>query len=207
MNDGFEAGFSSGGNANSDAAAYSDAGAQLISDYELPAPEAHAAPNAVMSAAVEEAEAEPETEQETPHIAIDPSMDPSMAEPGRSWKFGAQELFRSGRTASAQGARLYARSEPEPEPVEQTRTQTQIYPKSRAQAEDKPRIQPREVAQKAFQEVSTVPPRLMLFSILGAVGLILIIAIALFFHVRSEDDGSTAAPQPVKVEKSSSGRG
>jgi hypothetical protein len=36
----------------------------------------------------------------------------------------------------------------------------------------------------------------MLYSILAAVGLILIVALALFFHVRSEDDGSTAAPRP-----------
>ncbi len=201
LNDGFEAGFSSGGNANSDAAAYSDAGAQLISDYEVPAPEAHAAPNAVMSAAVEEAEAEPETEQETPHIAIDPSMDPSMAEPAVAGS-SAPKSFSDLDELPPLKAPVYTPApEPEPEPVQQSRSQTQIYPKSRAQAEDKPRIQPREVAQKAFQEVSTVPPRLMLFSILGAVGLILIIAIALFFHVRSEDDGSTAAPQPVKVEK------
>jgi hypothetical protein len=195
VTDGFEAGFSSGSNANSgsDAGAYSDAGAQLISDYEVPAPESHAAPNAVLSAAVEEAE--PETEQEAPHIAVDPSM----AEPAPG---SAAKSFSDLDELPPLKEPVYTPApEPEPEQVEQTRTKTQIYPKGRAQADDKPRIQPREVAQKAFKEVSTVPPRLMLFSILGAVGLILIVAIALFFHVRSEDDGSTAAPQPVKVEK------
>ncbi|HLX84057.1 MAG TPA: PEGA domain-containing protein [Terriglobales bacterium] len=195
VTDGFEAGFSSGSNANSgsDAGAYSDAGAQLISDYEVPAPESHAAPNAVMSAAVEEAE--PATEQETPRIAVDPSMaEPALGSAAKSFS-DLDELPPLKQPVYTPAP------EPEPEQVEQTRTKTQIYPKSRAQAEDKPRIQPREVAQKAFKEVSTVPPRLMLFSILGAVGLILIVAIALFFHVRSEDDGSTAAPQPVKVEK------
>jgi hypothetical protein len=64
--------------------------------------------------------------------------------------------------------------------------------------EEKPKIQPREVAQKAMQEISTIPPRLMLFSILGAVALILVIAVVVYFHVRSEDDGSTAAPRPTK---------
>jgi len=39
----------------------------------------------------------------------------------------------------------------------------------------------------------------MLFSILGAVALILVIAVFVFFHVRSEDDGSTAAPRPTKA--------
>jgi len=88
---------------------------------------------------------------------------------------------------------------PVPEPVEQSRPTVQIYPKNRS--EEKPRIQPREVAEKAIKEISTVPPRLMLYSILGAVGLILIVVMWLFFHVRSEDDGSTAAPRPIKTAK------
>jgi hypothetical protein len=71
----------------------------------------------------------------------------------------------------------------------------QIYQKK----EEKPRIQPREVAERAIQQIATIPPRLMIYSILGAVGLILVIAIAVFFHVRSEDDGSTAAPRPTKA--------
>src|SRR5208282_5750381 len=73
-------------------------------------------------------------------------------------------------------------------------TEVQIYPRK----DEKPKIQPREVAEKAMHEIATVPPRLMLFSILGAVGLILVVAIAIFFHVRTEDDGSTAAPRPTK---------
>jgi serine/threonine-protein kinase len=66
--------------------------------------------------------------------------------------------------------------------------------------DEKPKIQPRELAQKAMKEVSTVPPRLLLFSILGAIAVILVIAVAMFFHVRSEDDGLTAAPRAVKTE-------
>jgi hypothetical protein len=75
----------------------------------------------------------------------------------------------------------------------------QIYPRK----DEKPKIQPREVAQKAINEISTIPPRLMIYSILGAVGLILVVALAIFFHVRSEDDGSTAAPRPTKAVKPS----
>ncbi len=74
-----------------------------------------------------------------------------------------------------------------------------------AKKEEKPRLQPREVAKKAIKEIATIPPRLMLFSILGAVGLILVIVVAVFFHVRSEDDGATAAPQPTKVASPRSG--
>jgi len=54
----------------------------------------------------------------------------------------------------------------------------------------------------AFKEISTIPPQLMLYSILAAVGLILVVAIAVFFHVHSEDDGSTAAPRPAKTASS-----
>lgn len=68
---------------------------------------------------------------------------------------------------------------------------------SAKQKEEKPKIQPRELAQKAMHEVTTVPPRLLLFSILGAITVILVIAVAMFFHVRSEDDGLTAAPRAV----------
>lgn len=71
----------------------------------------------------------------------------------------------------------------------------QIYPKK----EEKPKIQPREVAEKAIREIATIPPRLMLFSILGAVAVILVVAVALFLHVHSEDDGSTAAPRAIKT--------
>jgi hypothetical protein len=83
---------------------------------------------------------------------------------------------------------------PVPETIEPSAATVKIYPKK----EVKPKVQPREVAQKAMKEITTIPPRLMLFSILGAVGLILVVAILIFFHVRSEDDGSTSAPHPVK---------
>src|SRR5258708_15504971 len=89
---------------------------------------------------------------------------------------------------------------PVPEPAEPSRPVAQIYPRK----DEKPKIQPREVAQKAIHEMATVPPRLMIYSILGAVGLILVVAIAIVFHVRSEDDGSTAAPRPTKAAKPSS---
>ncbi len=63
---------------------------------------------------------------------------------------------------------------------------------------DKPKVQPREVAGKAIQEIATMPPRLVLFSILGAVAVILVVAVGLFLHVHSEDDGSVPTPRPTK---------
>jgi serine/threonine protein kinase len=84
------------------------------------------------------------------------------------------------------------------ETVESLRPTVQIYPKK----EEKPKIQPREVAGKAVKQIATVPPRLMLYSILGAVSVILVVAVAIFFHVRSADDGSTATPQLTQPSKS-----
>jgi hypothetical protein len=68
---------------------------------------------------------------------------------------------------------------------------------------EKPKIQPREVAQKAMKEIKNVPPQLMVYSIAGAAVLILIIAVALVMHVNTlNSDGDTprpsaATPQPA----------
>ncbi|MFY9676864.1 MAG: PEGA domain-containing protein [Terriglobales bacterium] len=89
---------------------------------------------------------------------------------------------------------------PEPAPEQMPALQPTISARLSAKKKDeKPRIQPREIAQKAMKEVSTVPPRLLLYSILGAIAVILVVAVAMYFHVRSEDDGLTAAPRAVKT--------
>ena len=65
--------------------------------------------------------------------------------------------------------------------------------------EDKPRVNPREVAQKAIKEVKNVPPQLMLYSILGAVALILIVTIWLWSRLGSGDDDSGSARPTAPV--------
>src|SRR6202034_4763990 len=57
--------------------------------------------------------------------------------------------------------------------------------------EEKPKVQPREVAEKAIKEIKNVPPRLMVYSIAGAAVVILIIAVVLVLHINhlnSDDD-------------------
>jgi Protein kinase domain/PEGA domain len=64
---------------------------------------------------------------------------------------------------------------------------------------EKPKIQPREIAQKAVKEIKNVPPSLLVYSIAGAAVLILIIAVILVFHVNSlNSDGDT--PRPAVAE-------
>jgi serine/threonine protein kinase len=185
------AGAVTGGSA--ERASNANSGARLIDEvageFEVSAPESQAAPGPVLSAAVVEQEVEQESEYHSPRVAVDPMM--------------AEPVASSSRTSFSDLAEMPPLKEPVfapppvPEPSEPSRPVAQIYPRK----DEKPKVQPREVAQKAIKEIATVPPRLMLYSILGAVGLILVVAIAIFFHIRSEDDGSTAAPRPTKAVK------
>jgi hypothetical protein len=168
-------------NSNFNCAPDSEAAAHAGSEYAGSTPKFQSALSPEMSAAVEE----PETQEESPSV----SGDPMMSAPAPS----------SAGTSFSDLAEMPPLKEPVfvppmPEPSQSAGTIMKLNPRQ----EEKPKIQPREVAQKAMKEISTIPPRLMLFSILGAVALILVIAVVVYFHVRSEDDGSTAAPRPMK---------
>jgi hypothetical protein len=66
---------------------------------------------------------------------------------------------------------------------------------------EKPKVQPREVAEKAIKEIKGVPPRLMVYSIAGAAVVILIIAVALVLHVNKlNSDGDS--PRPTAADSS-----
>jgi hypothetical protein len=181
-----DSGFGANSDSKSDSNSDSNSGARLISDFQVSAPESQAVRGPVLSAAV----VEQQSEQHSPRIAVDPMMsEPGAASSGTSFS----------DLAEMPPLKEPVFAPPVPEPAEQSRPVAQIYPRK----DEKPKIQPREVAQKAINEISTIPPRLMIYSILGAVGLILVVSLAIFFHVRSEDDGSTAAPRPTKVVKPS----
>ena len=61
---------------------------------------------------------------------------------------------------------------------------------------EKPKVQPREVAKKAIKEIKGVPPKLMVYSVSGAVALVLFITLAIAYHIHSQnaDDENTTAP-------------
>ena len=212
-NDGFDAGFGTSFDSKSDSGMDSSpephfdsgSGGELINDFEVSAHSSAPAPSS--SAAVEqEQEAQHDLPQTLPRTSPRTSVTPMRSNPIKSDPMMAEPAAGSAGTSFSDMAEMPPLKEPvytPPvlEPVEQTRPTVQVYPRNNAHVEDKPRIQPREVAEKAIKEISTIPPRLMLFSILGAVGLILIVVMWLFFHVRSEDDGSTAAPHPTKSAK------
>jgi hypothetical protein len=87
---------------------------------------------------------------------------------------------------------------PPPPPSAASEPEPSLAPSFRSGSEpEKPKGQPREVAEKAIKEIKNVPPSLMVYSIAGAAVLILIIAIALVLHINhlnSDDD----SPRPVQ---------
>ena len=87
-----------------------------------------------------------------------------------------------------------------PPPKAETPTGQEALPATvfRPREPEKPKIQPRAVAQKAIKEIRGVPPKLMLYSVAGAVALILVIAVWVLWHAHSqntdEDGGPVSAP-------------
>jgi hypothetical protein len=90
---------------------------------------------------------------------------------------------------------------PPPQAFDKPETTTTIY--EPGDETEKPKIQPREAAQKAIKEIKSVPPHLLIYSVAGAAVLILIIAVALVLHVNSlNNDGDT--PRATAESNSSS---
>jgi hypothetical protein len=96
---------------------------------------------------------------------------------------------------------VYIAPPPPVEPVQSvapTKTRFQETKK----ADEKPKVQPRVVAQKAIKEIKGVPPKLMLYSVTGAVALIVIIGIGVVFYVHGlNSDIDPGAGRPAAVEQ------
>ena len=70
--------------------------------------------------------------------------------------------------------------------------------------DEKPRIQPREVAGKAIKEIKGVPPKLMMYALGGAGALILAIGIGVTFYIHSQNsdlESGASRPAPVATEQ------
>jgi hypothetical protein len=61
-------------------------------------------------------------------------------------------------------------------------------------AEEKQRVQPREAAKKAVKEIQKTPPKLFMYAIAAAVGVILLIVVGIAFHIRNEDSDDDSTP-------------
>jgi hypothetical protein len=137
---------------------------------------------------------EPEVETpsfESPKIAVDPMM--AGDAPARGGNISFSEM-----TELPPLKEVYIAPPPPPAASEQ---KPALTPNFRSSGEpEKPKVQPREVAEKAIKEIKSVPPSLMVYSIAGAAVLILIIAIVLVLHINhlnSDDDARPATPEPT----------
>ena len=61
---------------------------------------------------------------------------------------------------------------------------------------EKPKVQPREVARKAVTEIKKTPPKLFLYSIAGAVGIILLVVGFIAYRIHSENSADETTAEP-----------
>lgn len=85
---------------------------------------------------------------------------------------------------------------PPPPPVE---IETAPVLKAEANAPEKPKVQPRIVAKKAVAEIKKTPPKLFVYSIAAAIGIILLIVVGFVFHIRSENAEEEGTPAKVET--------
>jgi hypothetical protein len=141
-----------------------------------------------MSSAVTD---EPKVESfatDAPKFAVDPLMSESGPNRGRGGSFS-----EIGELPPLK--EVYVAPElPAADSVPATAPSVTMFQRD-VEKEEKPKIQPREVAGKAIKEIKSVPPRLMFYSLGGAALLILIIGgvLALRIHNQSSDDDSAVA--------------
>jgi len=164
------------------------------------------------SAAMSSTSYEPEIEVfETPAADDGPkiAVDPMMAEGGGAKSSGSVSF--SEMTELPPLKEVYIPPPPPPAPLAsaQSAAPATVYQGGgRKTRDEKPKVQPREVAQKAIKEIKGVPPQLMGYAIGGAIALILVIGIGVWYYVHSlnsDDDAGaeraaavTQAPaQPV----------
>jgi serine/threonine protein kinase len=195
-----------------------DASNQFISSSVKATLDSSEAPTASMSAAVAD---EPEVEtfepqsDDTPRVAVDPMM----AEGGQQSSGGAVSFSEMTELPPLKEIIIPASPTPSPDPPPaQFSGPTVTRFQGGKKVDEKPRIQPREVAEKAIKEIKGVPPKLMGYAIGGAIALIIVIGIGVTIYVHSlnSDDDSNAgqptatsdttsqpdAPQPAPKKKS-----
>ena len=127
-----------------------------------------------MSAAVQEPEVQ------SPRVAVDPMM--------AAMESGTQGATKSFSDLDELPPLKEVYVEPAaPEPVEEAVPDPVSNAVFRKTEPDKPKIQPREVAQRAIKEVKTVPPKLMLYSVAGAIIFMVVIALGVLWRLHSQN--------------------
>jgi len=155
------------------------------------------APAEQMSAAMQD-----EPQIETFEAPVPPR--PGSGTSKRAPKINVDPMMAEGPTAGS-GTKFSEMTElpplkeiyvaPPPPPPVHTPESGPSAAKSFRPREEKPKVQPREVAEKAIKEISTVPPKLMLYALGGAGVLILAIGLGVTYYIHNQngDDDTGAA--------------
>ena len=159
-------------------------------------------PSSYMSAAVADEPQvetfEPQSDHAGPKIAVDPMM----AE-GRPTGGGGTSFSEISELPPLK--EVYV-APPPPPPVETAPVRSEMAAvtpfRGGRKADEKPKVQTREVAQKAIKEIKGVPPKLYLYALGGAGVLILIIAIGVTYYIRGQGDDDAGAPRSTAVSES-----
>jgi len=136
-----------------------------------------------------------EPEVEAPKINVDPMMaEGPKAGAGASRSFSEIDELPPLKE-------VYVAPPPPPRPAEEPPALDAVHATVFNRAEpEKPKIQPREVAKKAVAEIKKTPPQLFMFSVAGAIGIIVLIVAAIAWHIHSEnadDDAPNPPPAPA----------
>jgi hypothetical protein len=151
-----------------------------------------------LESALIRADVEPPALVEPPAIKVDPAMAESSAAAATKKSFSdVGELPPLKAVFIAPPAPVV--QEPAPETEAASAAHAVVFNKASAD-KGKPGIQAREIAKKAASEIKKTPPKLFMYAIAGAIGVVLLIVVAIAFHIHSansDDDGSpvqSAAP-------------
>ena len=156
-------------------------------------------PSAHMSAAVADEPQvetfEPRAASTAPKIAVDPMMAGGGPSAGTGTSF-------SDISELPPLKEVYV-APPPPPPVEAAPVQAEspaITPfRGGKKVDEKPKIQPREAAEKAIKEIKGVPPKLYLYALGAAGAVILAIAIGVTYYVHGQGDDDAGAPRKTVV--------
>jgi len=165
-----------------------DPSAQFISATVRASVEVLSSESATQSAGVVE-------EVEKPKIAVDPMMAESAGSATKTTSFSEMSELPPLKE-------VYI-APPAPKAEEPAAEQTLPSIVLRGSSEpEKPKVDPREVAEKAIKEIKGVPPKLMLYSIGAAVAVILVIGAGMAWHSYTQNtDEEGSVPKAAKTQQ------
>ena len=177
------AGWNSAGSSPAGRTPHLDPSAQFGTSVTKASVDAFDNPSANMSAATLD-------EPQTPKIAVDPMMAENAGAAAKGVSFSEMNELPPLKE-------VYV---PPPAPRSESPEADEPLPSIilRQTEPEKPKIQPREVAEKAIKEIKSIPPQLLMYSLSAAIALILIVGIAVYWRSRSENtDEEGRVPAPV----------